>query len=56
MLKSAYRNLVILEINTQDIVAVAICTQRGTTVMWDKETGTPLHNAIGKTDEIFQLV
>ena len=44
----AYKNLIILEINPSDIVAVAICNQRGTTVMWDKETGTALHNAIGE--------
>lgn len=46
-LKVAYKNLVILEISPHDIIAVGICNMRGTTVMWDKETGSILHNAIG---------
>lgn len=46
----AYKNLVILEISPHDIIAVGICNMRGTTVMWDKETGSILHNAIGWTD------
>jgi glycerol kinase len=29
-----------------DIAAIGITNQRETTVVWDKETGTPLHNAI----------
>ncbi|XP_073814057.1 glycerol kinase 3 [Musca autumnalis] len=46
----AYKNLVILEISPHDIIAVGICNMRGTTVMWDKETGNVLYNAIGWTD------
>ncbi|XP_005178451.1 glycerol kinase [Musca domestica] len=46
----AYKNLVILEISPHDIIALGICNMRGTTVMWDKETGNVLHNAIGWTD------
>ena len=30
------------------IKAVGITNQRETTVVWDKYTGEPLHNAIGK--------
>lgn len=45
--KVAIKNLVILEISPHDIIAVSICNMRGTTVLWDKETGSALHNAIG---------
>lgn len=31
-----------------DIAAVGITNQRETVVVWDKHTGKPLHNAIGK--------
>lgn len=30
----------------QDIVAVGVTNQRETTIVWDKTTGKPLHNAI----------
>lgn len=33
-------------IDTADIAAIGITNQRETTVVWDKETGQPLHNAI----------
>jgi glycerol kinase len=33
-------------INPQDIAAIGITNQRETTVLWDKTTGKPLHNAI----------
>ncbi|TMW52925.1 hypothetical protein DOY81_001958 [Sarcophaga bullata] len=46
----AYKNLVILEISPHDIIAVGICNMRGTTVLWDKQSGSSLHNAIGWTD------
>lgn len=49
-IETACQNLLILEINPQDIVALGVCTQRGTTVLWDKDTGIPLHNAIGWAD------
>ncbi|EDO29008.1 predicted protein, partial [Nematostella vectensis] len=35
-----------LNINPTDIKAVGITNQRETTVVWDKVTGEPLHNAI----------
>ncbi|KAK2586777.1 hypothetical protein KPH14_011804 [Odynerus spinipes] len=35
-----------LGINPSDIKAVGITNQRETTLLWDKETGEPLHNAI----------
>lgn len=35
---------------TSDIEAVGITNQRETTVVWDRETGEPLHNAIVWTD------
>jgi len=34
------------EVNVADIAAVAVTNQRETTVMWDRETGRPVHNAI----------
>jgi glycerol kinase len=39
---------VLLEANLkpQDIAAVGITNQRETTVVWDKKTGNPIHNAI----------
>ncbi|KAH8279275.1 hypothetical protein KR026_005388 [Drosophila bipectinata] len=49
-LQTAYKNLVILEINPQDIIAVGIANQRGTSVLWNKQTGLPLYNAIGWSD------
>lgn len=36
--------------DASDIQAVGITNQRETTVVWDKETGEPLHNAIVWTD------
>lgn len=40
-------NLKELKIDASDIKAVGITNQRETTVVWDKKTGEPLHNAIG---------
>ena len=34
------------DISADDIVAIGITNQRETTVVWDKETGQPLGNAI----------
>ena len=34
------------EVNVADIAAVAVTNQRETTVLWDSETGRPVHNAI----------
>lgn len=40
-------NLKDLDIDPTDIKAIGICNQRETTIVWDKFTGQPLHNAIG---------
>lgn len=34
-------------LSVSDIKAIGITNQRETTVVWDKSTGEPLHNAIG---------
>ncbi len=34
------------EVNAADIAAVAVTNQRETTVLWDRDTGRPVHNAI----------
>lgn len=34
-------------LSSSDIKAIGITNQRETTVVWDKDTGEPLHNAIG---------
>ncbi|MFE0749296.1 glycerol kinase GlpK [Gordonia sp. NPDC058843] len=34
------------ELTAKDIVACGLTNQRETTVIWDRETGTPVHNAI----------
>lgn len=41
------KNLLILDINPADIVALGICNQRETTILWDSSTGFPVYNAIG---------
>ena len=33
-------------ISLSDIISIGITNQRETTVMWDKDTGEPLYNAI----------
>lgn len=40
-------NLKKLNIDFEDIVAIGITNQRETTVLWDRTTGKPLHNALG---------
>lgn len=35
-----------------DIAAVGITNQRETIVVWDKKTGQPLYNAIGKNEKV----
>ncbi|WP_457831573.1 FGGY family carbohydrate kinase, partial [Staphylococcus aureus] len=35
-----------LSITASDLAAVGITNQRETTVLWDKATGKPVHNAI----------
>lgn len=39
-------NLKSLEVDPADIKAIGVCNQRETTIVWDKLTGKPLHNAI----------
>jgi len=34
------------QVNADDIAAIGITNQRETTVIWDRETGKPIHNAI----------
>ncbi len=34
------------DVNVQEIIAIGITNQRETTVIWDKSTGKPIHNAI----------
>ncbi len=38
------------EIRLVDLVALGIANQRETTVIWDRETGAPVHNAINWAD------
>lgn len=52
-IETATQNLILLDINPADIVAIAITNQRETTILWNNLTGLPLHNAIGKN--IFQI-
>lgn len=49
-IEKSIKNLLLLEINPSDIVAVGICNQRETTILWDKTTGKPLFNAISWCD------
>lgn len=42
----AVQNLISLDINPSDIKAIGVTNQRETTIVWDKVTGEPLHNAI----------
>ncbi|XP_055636884.1 glycerol kinase [Toxorhynchites rutilus septentrionalis] len=49
-LERAVQNLVLLDIDPRDILAIGICNQRETSVLWDKGTGLPLCNAIGWCD------
>lgn len=39
-----------LKIGPADLAAVGITNQRETTVLWDKDTGKPVHNAIAWQD------
>ena len=48
------------EIKSQGIASIGITNQRESTVLWDKETGQPLYNAIiwcdGRTQETVQKI
>lgn len=39
------------DIDPSRISAVGVTNQRETTVVWDKNTGKPFYNAIGKFDK-----
>lgn len=45
-INSCHRVIQKAGIQAQDIIAIGITNQRETTVVWDKETGKPIHNAI----------
>lgn len=47
-IKVGTKNLIILDINPADIIALGITNQRETTVLWHKINGMPLYNAIGR--------
>lgn len=42
----AYEAMAKLNLGANDIAAIGITNQRETTVVWDKRTGMPIHNAI----------
>uniref|UniRef100_A0A8C5DIF7 Carbohydrate kinase FGGY N-terminal domain-containing protein n=1 Tax=Gouania willdenowi TaxID=441366 RepID=A0A8C5DIF7_GOUWI len=42
------KSVTTLNINISNIKAVGVTNQRETTVVWDKDTGEPLYNAIGE--------
>lgn len=42
------KNLIILDIDPVDIIAVGITNQRENIVLWNKVTGEPLYNSIGE--------
>ncbi|MBT8310146.1 MAG: glycerol kinase GlpK [Flavobacteriaceae bacterium] len=45
--KKAFRDVMASsKVNPEDIAAIGITNQRETTVVWDKETGDPVYNAI----------
>lgn len=46
-LQVSCRNLIILDIDPGDILAVGISNQRGSCLLWNKRTGNPLCNIIG---------
>ncbi|KZC09636.1 PREDICTED: glycerol kinase [Dufourea novaeangliae] len=45
-IKKTMEKLSNIGLSTSDIKAIGITNQRETTLVWDKETGEPLHNAI----------
>lgn len=46
MLEVSHAAMEKLGVTAADIAAIGITNQRETTVLWDKETGEPIHNAI----------
>lgn len=49
-IERAVQNLELLEIDLRDMVAVGVCNQRETSVLWDRATGEALCNAVGWCD------
>jgi glycerol kinase len=49
-LEMAREALSLAKITAGDVAAIGITNQRETTVLWDRETGQPVHNAIGWQD------
>uniref|UniRef100_A0A673BWZ7 glycerol kinase n=1 Tax=Sphaeramia orbicularis TaxID=375764 RepID=A0A673BWZ7_9TELE len=45
-----------LNIDISNIKAIGVTNQRETTIVWDKETGEPLYNAIGKVLQVCSAV
>lgn len=41
-----YQALIRANVSAEDIAAIGITNQRETTIVWDKNTGEPIHNAI----------
>ncbi|XP_058451886.1 glycerol kinase-like [Malaya genurostris] len=49
-IERAVQNLLLLDIDPRDIVAVGVCNQRETSLLWQKRDGQPLCNAIAWCD------
>jgi glycerol kinase len=49
-LKMAREALALAKSTADDVAALGITNQRETTVLWDRQTGQPVHNAIGWQD------
>lgn len=51
-IKKTIEKLKDIGMSVSDIKAIGITNQRETTLIWDKNTGEPLHNAIGKVCDL----
>lgn len=51
-IKETAKKLEDIGLTMSDIKAIGITNQRETTLVWDKETGEPLHNAIGMEEHL----
>jgi glycerol kinase len=49
-LEMAREALALAKLAAADVAAIGIANQRETTVLWDRESGQPVHNAIGWQD------
>ena len=45
-----------MNVDLSQIKAIGITNQRETTIVWDKLTGKPLHNAIGNLNPYFLIL